>query len=106
MNKASENLKKEDFKILMSHDPSHWDAEVNTKYKVNSQKIFKSVKKESLLIYARIMTVILIIPATLIASKGYSVLYLFFVADMDSGKLYFNETLEGHNADVQKYMGD
>jgi len=23
-------LKKEDFKILMSHDPSHWDAEVNT----------------------------------------------------------------------------
>ncbi|WP_195538668.1 endolytic transglycosylase MltG [Eubacterium maltosivorans] len=32
--------------------------------------------------------------------------YLFFVADMDSGKLYFNETLEGHNADVQKYMGD
>ncbi|WP_195270710.1 endolytic transglycosylase MltG [Eubacterium sp. 1001713B170207_170306_E7] len=32
--------------------------------------------------------------------------YLFFVADMDSGKLYFNETLEGHDADVQKYMGD
>lgn len=32
--------------------------------------------------------------------------YLFFVADMDSGKLYFNETLEGHEADVQKYMGD
>lgn len=28
LNKASENLKKEDFKILMSHDPSHWDAEV------------------------------------------------------------------------------
>lgn len=26
--KASEGLKKEDFKILMSHDPSHWDAEV------------------------------------------------------------------------------
>ncbi|WP_298392917.1 metallophosphoesterase [Flavobacterium sp.] len=28
LSKASENLKKEDFKILMSHDPSHWDAEV------------------------------------------------------------------------------
>lgn len=26
--KASEGVKKEDFKILMSHDPSHWDAEV------------------------------------------------------------------------------
>lgn len=51
-------------------------------FTLDSQKIFKSVKKESLLIYARIMTVILIIPATLIASKGYSVLYLFFVADL------------------------
>ncbi|MDO4289133.1 MAG: endolytic transglycosylase MltG, partial [Eubacterium sp.] len=30
--------------------------------------------------------------------------YLYFVADMDTGKLYFNETLEGHNADVAKYM--
>ena len=30
LNKASEGLTKEDFKILMSHDPSHWDAEVNT----------------------------------------------------------------------------
>jgi predicted MPP superfamily phosphohydrolase len=28
LNKASENLAKEDFKILMSHDPSHWDAEI------------------------------------------------------------------------------
>lgn len=25
---ASEGVKKEDFKILMSHDPSHWDSEV------------------------------------------------------------------------------
>lgn len=32
--------------------------------------------------------------------------YLYFVADMDSGKLYFNNTLEGHNADVAKYMGN
>ena len=29
LNKASEGLNKTDFKILMSHDPSHWDAEVN-----------------------------------------------------------------------------
>lgn len=28
LNKASENLTKEDFKILMSHDPSHWEMEV------------------------------------------------------------------------------
>lgn len=29
LKKASEGLTKEDFKIVMSHDPSHWDAEVN-----------------------------------------------------------------------------
>lgn len=29
LQKASEGLTKEEFKILMSHDPSHWDAEVN-----------------------------------------------------------------------------
>ncbi len=29
LHKASEGLTKEDFKILMSHDPSHWDAEIN-----------------------------------------------------------------------------
>lgn len=29
LNKASQGLTKEDFKVLMSHDPSHWDAEVN-----------------------------------------------------------------------------
>lgn len=28
LTKASEKIKKEDFKILLSHDPSHWDAEV------------------------------------------------------------------------------
>lgn len=28
LNKASENLSKENFKILMSHDPSHWEMEV------------------------------------------------------------------------------
>jgi uncharacterized protein len=28
LKKASQNLKKEDFKVLMSHDPSHWEYEV------------------------------------------------------------------------------
>ncbi|MBZ4041905.1 metallophosphoesterase [Flavobacterium hibisci] len=28
LNKASAEVAKEDFKILMSHDPSHWDAEI------------------------------------------------------------------------------
>ena len=28
LTKASENLNPEDFKILMSHDPSHWEYEV------------------------------------------------------------------------------
>ena len=28
LTKASEGIAEEDFKILMSHDPSHWDAEV------------------------------------------------------------------------------
>ncbi len=30
LNKALENVAPEDFKILMSHDPSHWEAEVLT----------------------------------------------------------------------------
>lgn len=29
LNKASQGLTKNDFKILMSHDPTHWDAEIN-----------------------------------------------------------------------------
>jgi len=28
LNKASQNVDKNDFKVLMSHDPSHWDAEI------------------------------------------------------------------------------
>ncbi|WP_345157243.1 metallophosphoesterase [Flavobacterium ginsengisoli] len=28
LNKASENVDQDDFKILMSHDPSHWEAEI------------------------------------------------------------------------------
>lgn len=30
LHKASDGLSKKDFKIVMSHDPSHWDAEINT----------------------------------------------------------------------------
>lgn len=30
LNKASQNLKQKDFKIVLTHDPSHWDAEVRT----------------------------------------------------------------------------
>lgn len=30
LQKASNGLSKDDFKIVMSHDPSHWDAEINT----------------------------------------------------------------------------
>lgn len=30
LQKASEGLSGKDFKVLLSHDPSHWDAEVNT----------------------------------------------------------------------------
>jgi predicted MPP superfamily phosphohydrolase len=29
LQKASNGLSKDDFKIVMSHDPSHWDAEIN-----------------------------------------------------------------------------
>ena len=28
LNKASQNVAQDDFKILMTHDPSHWDAEI------------------------------------------------------------------------------
>ncbi len=36
LNKASKDLHVEDFKILMSHDPSHWDAEIK-KHEANYQ---------------------------------------------------------------------
>jgi len=58
-------------------------------FTIDSQKIFKTMKKESLLTFARVITVVLIVPATLIASKGYSVLYLFFVADLVCAGVFF-----------------
>jgi uncharacterized protein len=33
LNKASQHLAKEDFKILMSHDPSHWEYEIKKHHK-------------------------------------------------------------------------
>lgn len=33
LTKAYRGIEKESFKLLMSHDPSHWDAEVNTQFK-------------------------------------------------------------------------
>lgn len=58
-------------------------------FTLDSKNIFKGIKNESLLSFARIMTVVLIVPAILIASKGYSVLYLFFVADLVCTGVFF-----------------
>ena len=33
MGAATKEMNPASFNILLSHDPSHWDAEVNTKYK-------------------------------------------------------------------------
>lgn len=33
LNKASQGLSDKEFKIVMSHDPSHWDAEINKHHK-------------------------------------------------------------------------
>lgn len=30
--------------------------------------------------------------------------YLYFIADESTGKIYYNETYEGHQADIQKYL--
>lgn len=56
---------------------------------IDSQKLFKNIKMESPLKFARIITVLQMIPAVLIASKGFSVLYLFFVADLICVGVFF-----------------
>lgn len=56
---------------------------------IDSRKLFKNIKMESPLKFARIITVLLMIPAVLIASKGFSVLYLFFVADLVCVGVFF-----------------
>lgn len=74
--------------LVMSTVDTLLNAMVAT-FTIDSQRIFKSDKKESMLTFARVMTVVLIVPATLIASKGYSVLYLFFVADLVCTGVFF-----------------
>ncbi len=48
----------------------------------NTKGILKNLDSKSLLRFARILTLVIIIPAALIAAQGYSVLYLFLVADL------------------------
>ena len=48
----------------------------------NTKGILKNMDSKSLLRFARILTLVIIIPAALIAAQGYSVLYLFLVADL------------------------
>ncbi|QNO14715.1 hypothetical protein HYG86_07895 [Alkalicella caledoniensis] len=48
----------------------------------DSKRLFKNTKEEKLLRIARIATVIMILPVALVSARGYSVLYLFFVADL------------------------
>lgn len=67
--------------LVMSTVDTLLNAMVAT-FAIDGSKVFKNIKKESLLTFARVITVILILPATVIAAKGYSVLYLFFVADL------------------------
>jgi len=51
-------------------------------FSTSSNGILKNPESKSLLRLARILTLVIIIPATLIAAQGYSVLYLFLVADL------------------------
>lgn len=51
-------------------------------FALDGQRIFKGIRKESLLTLGRVATVVVILPAALIAARGYSVLYLFLVADL------------------------
>lgn len=74
--------------LVMSTVDTLLNAMVAT-FTLDSKIIFKNMKKESLLTFARVMTVVLILPATLIASRGYSVLYLFFVADLVCAGVFF-----------------
>ena len=48
----------------------------------NTRGILKNMDSKSLLGFARVLTLVIIIPAALIAAQGYSVLYLFLVADL------------------------
>lgn len=56
---------------------------------IDNPKVLKKINNDSPLRFARIITVALMIPAILIASKGFSVLYLFFVADLVCVGVFF-----------------
>ena len=56
---------------------------------LDGHRLLKNIKNDSLLTFARIITVIIIVPATLISAKGYSVLFLFFVADLVCAGVFF-----------------
>ncbi len=58
-------------------------------FTLDGHRVLKGIKKESLLKLARIATIIIIVPATLISARGYSVLYLFFVADLVCAGVFF-----------------
>ena len=51
-------------------------------FSTNTSGLSKDFESKTLLRFARVLTLIIIIPATLIAAQGYSVLYLFLVADL------------------------
>lgn len=58
-------------------------------FTIDSRRIFKRINDATLLKAARLMTIIVIIPIALIAAKGYSVLYLFFIADLVCAGVFF-----------------
>ncbi len=74
--------------LVMSTVDTLLNAMVAT-FTVDGKRIVKSLKPKSLLSIARLFTVILIIPAILIAAKGYSILYLFLVADLVCAGAFF-----------------
>ncbi len=67
--------------LVMSTVDTLLNAMVAT-FSTNSKGILKDLDTKGLLRFARILTFVIIIPAALIAAQGYSVLYLFLVADL------------------------
>ncbi|SHJ68261.1 Na+/proline symporter [Geosporobacter subterraneus DSM 17957] len=58
-------------------------------FTIDGRRLFKQLKEESVLPFARTITILLMIPAAILAAKGYSVLYLFFVADLVCAGVFF-----------------
>lgn len=74
--------------LVMSTVDTLLNAIVAT-FTIDSKRIFTKMKEDSLLRVARLLTIIMIIPISLIAAQGYSVLYLFFVADLVCAGVFF-----------------